>query len=57
VHSPLIPFRTRQNNDPRNLQVLSRAEHARLHRMIDINDRQRDAKGRLMGRAMPECAD
>ena len=37
----------KQNNEDDNLKLLTRGEHARLHRLADIGTRKRDARGRL----------
>jgi hypothetical protein len=36
------------NNDPRNLRVMSKGGHLRLHRAMDITERQRDQLGRFV---------
>lgn len=38
----------KENNSLDNLQLMTRAEHARLHALINIHGRARDEKGRLV---------
>jgi len=39
----------RANNDPENLQLMTRSEHASLHAKQNISKRNRDKRGRLCG--------
>ena len=42
----------RSNNDLKNLELLTKSEHSRLHRFEDTSRRKRDASGKFAGGAL-----